>query len=523
MCIRDRNDLAIKTSSLCEQRDYRPGRFWSRLACLLAAGFALIVLAVSWVSAQQDEGWTDPILLSGGILDISGAPASSMLPVLVGDEWGGVHAFWVAKLDHPSGTIFDTLYYSRWRDASWSSPTDILYMPEDRFWSPQAVVGPGGELHLVWLGATGIWYSRALVSEAGSPQSWTLPIRLSEQGAYSAAIALSGNGDIHVVYCAAGEQERGVSVSHMRSTDGDHWTVPVEIGVVQNGCSLHVATDGHERLHAVFGDQSGLGSGTVIYYSRSDTSGQDWSPPVEIDRKDERYQGTYGPTYPSVATIGEDEVHTIWDGAPLGQRWHQWSADGGYTWSTPEQVSPDQRGLTGPNALAFDGLGRLHMVSMGWLETPDRPFGAFHTFWQDGHWSPMVHIGTRTDWDAEGSAVAIAGGNTLHAAWWHRTGDSTTKPIQVWTSSIRLNAPAIPLRPYPTSPTEPTPQPTARTAATVRPVATPTRSATEPPITALDAPVQTQSAPGRSVWFGILPAALLTILIILALRAHRRG
>jgi len=419
-----------------------------------------ILVGATRTHAQQPEPWTPPLRLSEGIVNDSGAPANCMNPVLVADAQRQVHAFWTATLQE-DGTVADTLYYSRWDGNAWSTPVDLFYLPGTGIGLPQAAVDAQGWIHLVWTGLGSAWYSRARTMEAGSPRAWTDPIEVNDEPASNAFVAVGpaveGASDVHIVYCAI--QEQGY-VAYTRSSDGRQWSAPVQIARVE-GCFARLAVDGRLVLHLVYADQPGVEAGTAAYYVRSDDSGKTWSKPRQFDVKDARFVGEYGPAYPNVVALGDEEIHVIWDGAPAGQRWHQWSSDGGDTWSQATQISAEHRGLTGPNPLAVDSAGTLHMVSMGWLDTPENPKGAFHTYWANGSWSRPLHIGVRTDWDAEGPTLAIGGGNMLLAAWWHRTGNA----IEVWVSGLLADAPALTPAPWPTlvpRPTQPSPPLTAQ-------------------------------------------------------------
>jgi hypothetical protein len=210
--------------------------------------------------------------------------------------------------------------------------------------------------------------------------------------------------------------------------------------------------DRRGRLHLVYADQASPGPPVGAYYQRSDDGGATWSGPRLFDGYGPGYDGNYGPAYPNVVAVGEDEIHVVWDGRPLGQRWHKWSADGGLSWTAPEQVNDFQRGLTIPNALAVDSAGVLHLITLGWLDFGLLPSGAFHTSWQAGSWSPLETI-SQMEWAPEAPNAAVALGNELVAVW-HNLNEER---LEIWTTSIVLDAPRLPAA----APPEPTAEPTA--------------------------------------------------------------
>lgn len=396
------------------------------------------------VQAAPPVQWIAPSILTKDILNDLGKPARTSYPVLVADSWGDVHLLFPAQINSNSSAVGDTLYYTRWTGVDWEPPIDILYHFGRNIWLPQAAVDSRGFIHVAWSSEYLVWYSRAPVTEANRAFAWSAPLLASVDIANHVSMTTDVQGGVHIVYCTVDENRRA---AYIKSVDGRNWTAPRDLGSVVFGCTPRIAIDGLGRLHVVYGDHEGIGVGNVIYYTRSDNFGDTWTPPREVDRKDERYWEAYGPTWGNVITRGFDDVHIIWDGAPGGQRWHQISNDGGQTWTQPRQVSPDQRGLTGPNGLAFDSQGNLHMITLGWLETRERPSGAWYTVWRDGQWAPLSRIPN----GGEGPSLAISGDQTLLSAWWVQRG----KELDVWATHARTDAPPIAPGPRPTIETLP--------------------------------------------------------------------
>jgi hypothetical protein len=510
-------------------------RAWGWRLVWLGAGLFGILLwggGFGLGHAQGSEPWTPAVQMSDALVDEAGMPLKSAFPVFVSDPWGGVHALWTV-LQSEQGEVMDGMvFYSYWDGAEWSAPVDILYAPQRPMWLPQAAIGPDGRLHLVWMyGAQGpVWYSSALATEAGSALSWSEPLQLTDAVATGAAIAVDAQGRVHVAYATGLEDDR---VYILTLEPGSRWSDPLEIAHPCDDCIVRLAVDGGRRLHAVFGSQ-GV-DGQAVYYARRDRGGDAWEPPVELDHVDARYAENYGPAHANVIASGVDQVHVVWDGAPAGQRWHQFSSDGGLTWTYPQQVSPDHRGLTLPVAMGVDSAGTLHLISMGWREIPGKPSGPFHLYWEGGQWSQPELIGSRSDWDAEYPALAIAAGNMLHAAWTEKL--SGTAGLQVWTSSLTTKAPA---RPPQASPTSPNPAATASPTSEVRVEGTPIQaastaegnvqgaSASQANGPDTEAPSAQPSGIGsvQPTWWpvlaGVLPVSLVLVLILIV-RMSREG
>lgn len=399
--------------------------------------FLLFVFSFSAASpgnAQGEADWQPPIEISRAVLNDAGFPANSRSPTIVADSWGKVHAIWVADLDASEESAGNALFYSSWDGEKWSNPNDIYFEPRGGLWKPRVVVDTNGWLHLAWTRNGKLYYSRARVENANQANSWTVPYSPSTLKATNVSLAVDSSSNVHAVFCY--NRDEGY-LAYLRTTDVDRWTTPVELASVE-GCWTRIALDEKDRLHVVYSEQPGSGPGSAVYYLSSDSRGSNWDSPRIIDDGSSGYVDQYGPSWINVAAIGPDEVHIVWHGAPSGQRWHQWSEDGGDTWSEPSQLFPNHRGLTEPVALAADSEGTLHMVTTGWLETEERPIGPYYSKWKDGKWAPLTEITKRTNWDPEGPEIAIAGGNKLVTSWRHQENDTN----QAWTAFLSLDAPA---------------------------------------------------------------------------------
>lgn len=411
-----------------------------RKVLLISFLLDLLFISVSSSASAQDtpeEGadWRPPTEISSGVLNDASAPANSRSPTLAADPWGTVHAIWVTDLDSSDQVANNSLHYSSWDGNTWSTPIDIYLEDSGGLWQPKMVADTDGWLHLTWTRSGNLYYSRAYVDDAGQTNGWSEPYSPSGLKASNASLAVDSSNNIHVVFCT----NRAEGYLAYQRTDGiDRWTNPVELAST-DGCWTRIAVDGSDRLHVVYSDQAESGDGSAAYYLQSTSLGSSWSSPVTVDDGGTGYVNQLGPSWINVAAIGLDEVHIVWQGAPAGQIWHQWSENGGVSWSAPLHLFPDHHGLTEPVALAADSENTLHMVTSGWLETGEKPNGPFYTKWEDGTWDSLSKITDRSDWDAEGPDMVIAGGYMLIVSWRHQEADTN----QAWTYILPLDAPAI--------------------------------------------------------------------------------
>jgi hypothetical protein len=444
-CMRRLVACCAASAALChgirEHRVYRALRCLILMCAMVAIGARSHTVTVG---AQAPGAWAQPMLLmqGAGIASaVSGSPSVSY-PVLVPDTAEGVHALWVAVYD-AGAAIGDTLFYSFWDGMAWSVPVDIVHTPGELVWVPQVAIAPDGLLYVVWTDGSGqVWYTRAPSARAGSVRAWPAPAPASVGLASGLAISADDASRVHLAYCAAGDDH---GVYHATFSEDGGWSRAVYVGETGNTasqvaeCRLGMAFDAGERLHLVWGQS--FFQVAPVYYARSDDGGLSWRSPLEVDRWDDRYAGLYAPGRPNLVAIGRDEVHIVWFGAPEGERWHRWSADGGNTWGSSEPVSTRLRGFMEPPAMAADSAGRMHLLSRGWID--EGPSGTFYTFWQEGQWSPLslidkhVHYGGNysTAGGGEFASLAITSDDTLHAVW-------EVGLAEIWVSRLEVDAPA---------------------------------------------------------------------------------
>ena len=487
------------------------------LSTFVLSLLALICVGGGAARAQHGADWQPPVILSEDILDDAGEPADCFRPVAVADAWGQVHAFWGARTSAGPGVMGNTIYYARWDEQGWSGPYDVIFVGESvsRHAVPRVAVDADGWLHLVWLRGTTLWYSRASVWEAADPRAWTQPGLISNgplaTGDHPAAIVTDSAGTLHVLYSLGTE---GGTFLHTSSQVGSVWSAPHLIAKGEAGDQVNLAIDAQDRLHAVY--KTKYPDGSSVYYARSDDGGTTWSDPLLVDESDERYRGGYGPNLSNVIAHRQ-RVHIVWHGAPRSQRWHQWSADAGVTWSEPTQISPDLVFSTNAPSMAFDGSGVLHLVSVGaGLAVGDAGTAVLHSSWQGNTWTSLELVSTESD---ERADLAIGNGSSAVVVWDNAVshGVATDRQFSVWASAKELETSPLPVLPPPSPPAT---RVAARTSAAT---STGAPSRTPPSYTSQDSLEnrEIQQSPVTAIAIGALIAGLLAAGVILLRRPWR--
>jgi hypothetical protein len=490
----------------------------------LAAPLAWLAAASLFPCRPADAvaQWTDPIVL------VSSDKGSVGNPVLVADPENTVHLLFA---DSQSSTAASSdigdlgaaglpespavLMYSRLQDGRWSIPIDTLTASDGAGVGQHGVtLDPRGYLHVIWKhGALGeLEYSRVHVSRAAAgPSQWTSPIQLSHGGlapggfGAPAAITVSQDGMLHVVYAA-----REGGILYRRSDDGGRsWISPVTVvgkGGPESMPDLpRIAVGGQGRLLVTW-TQFRFPQGWPPVGTFSSTSvddGQNWAEPVRI----------IGPDYGQVSmtTIEPNIVHRVWNGiARVGERRHQWSADGGQTWTSSTRIVPPalRGGFTGYPALAVDSAGVLHLAtSVGPIPGYATTEIVYHLQWDGSRWTDPVYISK----DAVGKrqvdspVIAVSEGNRLHVAY-------QDDQKRIWYTSRLLDAPTVPARPVP-----PPPAP-----ATMELSPSPTTLAAPRAVRIIGpADIQAEFNPGAPLLAGVVPSLVLGAIVLF--RVTRRG
>ncbi|MBC8263566.1 MAG: hypothetical protein H8E47_05520 [Anaerolineales bacterium] len=327
------------------------------LLCLIL-GF----LIGSWCVTAQAQGggedWTKP-------LNLSQTQQSSDSPLIISDSGGTVHVFWSEDVkgellwEERAPLLGGTaIFYTRWDGTSWTVPVDILTSPTGAAVGPDgAVVDSEGRLYLTF----GNHCSWAPSSDADSSPAWASPVAFAP-AVYDSKITIDRAGHLHIVYA----QRYPDGIYHTSSTDGGRtWSDAVRISsrFVEEATRherVALALDGRGRLHVGWIQRGGEAfDETSVWYAQSTDGGQTWTKPLKVA---ERGPNEFVNDWVHVIARGEDEIHLVWVGGQAN-RLHQWSSDGGQTWSGPFHILGDLYAVAGGDGFAIDGAGTLHMVT----------------------------------------------------------------------------------------------------------------------------------------------------------------
>jgi len=448
--------------------------------------------------------WYDYINLSE-----SGAAMQETEPKIAADGYGAVHILWTGRSEGSPA-----IYYATYREDV-RGPVDVIV--GDNALVAAVAVDEAAYLHVIWMGMNQIYHSRVFVMDALLVRAWEAPRLLGDgvasASSFAADIVVDNQNVLHVVYGAS----RSADVFTVRSEDGGvSWTTPQQIDdvgaihVTEAASEVRIAYDrAADVLHVTWvARETPRGwPGTRLFYSRSEDGGLSWSAPLLVDEaRSGEYAEDRGPFFPTVAVRVKDEVHLTWAGAPRGDRWHQWSTDGGVTWSAKSPMSVFNEtargmgipGTTGFTDMVVDSAGQLYAVTT--LGDSGAPRSAR---WINGVWderSDSPYAGP----DCEDPRVVVTVGNRLHLVCVEQV---SAQLNDIWYVIAHTNSPSLPVEPLPTPEIA---VPVATEEVTVLPTPTPDAL----PVSFAAASVES-AAVGKPLVIGIAPVLFVMLGIVL--------
>lgn len=377
---------------------------WVALAVAIV-GAHLLAFGPGRVLAQDGEtGWTTPI-------NISEVPdLFSDSPALLCDKYENLHVIWIERDDEHA-----YIYYRHRSETGWSEPNSI-HAPESIKFLDGVIAGDD-VLHLLWFTNDGrVEYSLSAIQDAGDARKWSIPLTLADGvGPHrhvfggGGSIGVDPNDSLYVVFSKPEDAtNRAHTLYYIQSSDGGQvWSAPVPVFSMNAAVPVSlfgsIKVDADAQLHVVWEIRSlEYGLYSQVGYMRSQDAGFSWDPPILLAESD----GFPGVAMPAVFVFGKNEVHLTWD---TPARLHQWSSDGGETWSEPVLIMAAGAAFGGFNQLAIDSSGTLHVVSA-------EVAGVFHATWDGTGW-----IGRETvdsgDFDPHLQQLEVCEGNRLHVVY----------------------------------------------------------------------------------------------------------
>lgn len=368
----------------------------------LLTSFMLIEFIQGETSAQTDtHDWSDTVIVA----------TNASAPVIAADTKGGMHLFYVeGTYDLGLESSEQAIMYMSGVGTEWSRPIDVLVSPNRSAINVDAVeIDADGYLHLLWNDSQSLYHSVVHLEQANSPLAWRTDHILDGQIPVG-DMALDEDGTIHAVV-----RDTFFTVGYLRSQDGGFtWLDFTQIQAVDDreryaidGIKLALSDDGMLYTTWFYTAAEVRWNLWSVWFGRSTDNGQSWNEPSEMATP------RFGDS--DIAIDGQGNLHLVYGrniGSPDG-RWHQWSQDGGETWSLPESLYPQfeyASGLTGGFGFATDSAGVLHLVNSFGNTVGDA--SAYHMFWQGDRWSsPQMLLDTSTH--AHHPRLTITLGNQL--------------------------------------------------------------------------------------------------------------
>ncbi len=432
-----------------------------RLITVLAI-LGVITLSIPDIAAAQivpGSGWSEPINLSNSV-------GASQDDYITADQYGNVHVFWAedttgkpvvdgAALAYPNAILYRSL-----RNGVWSEAVDLAFTREADFTRfPTALVDPSGVLHLVWIQLSGLYYRHVPVGESGGMQAWSPKSQLVKGDVKEVQLIQVGDR-ILCLYFINTKDSKSIYASYL--TD-DPSVQPYLVWSAPYGYAaefLSAAIDGHGRIHLVWQVyQPPITSGLEVRYSYSEDGGATWSRSRLVAQGVPGTDTSVYYAYPWVGTRGNNEIHIQWAQGSQTYRWHEYSTDGGQTWSQAVQLWPNLLSQTNSRAVGVDSENNLY-----WADVLRYPNGIYLMRWTESGWlRPDMGYAISSDTSApkkdryhtEFLRMTITSGNQMHMTflekdiydvfYMHRTLPAREIPSLAMPTAIpTATAPAIP-------------------------------------------------------------------------------
>lgn len=389
----------------------------------------LCLINTNMAQADTNLDWTKMSLA-----EIEGA-----VPTLISDRYGGIHVFWSQSYERQA--VINYAYRSA--DGSWLI-NDIL---AGSVGMSSVTIDDNDILHMIFSRGGSIGYTYAPLNQGIDPWAWAepTPIVVSERigASFTHDLLWDEEEVLHLAYTIRIDGDS--TLYYTRSFDrGANWESPTELSqtesseVADDGPQLALGEDG--VLHMVWHLRPSPihYGGAGVFYIRSVDGGESWSSPRRIDRQhpDDFDEGAW---LASIAVMGSDEIHVVWDAhAYSGLRRHQWSRDGGLSWSKPQPVMGTLVAQTGFNPMIKDSSGNLYLFAAG---TPQwgQPLAVYFSHWTGTNWISPHLLPETAQGNPHYPTVALTEGNLLHVVWtagsnlWYasaRTPGASISPIQ---------------------------------------------------------------------------------------------
>lgn len=339
----------------------------SFLLFLLSNLLAIAGLDQGTPAAAQaiDENWTNPVNLSHS--------GSATNPRLVIDASGQYHVLWT--------DLFAGFVYMTGNGIEWSTPEGVR-LPFAGY-EPILLADDYGNIHAFWLdnsrtstggtAAATLYHSQVKTENFANSHVWTRPVIVAGH-AVGADATIDRNGRLHVSIIQP--LETGGLVPGIYYLNSDvlrrRWSAPVLLYESPYFRSLKREI---ARVSIAYANPTDDEAGHIyvawdntlrerVYAARSVDGGDTWDEPFEVDAP---VDGTLasGPSKIVIEAQGEN-VLMIWQTARSGAsclQYSQWSTDGGETWEPRKRMFEEIPGCPEDNQVILGEGGALYLLS----------------------------------------------------------------------------------------------------------------------------------------------------------------
>jgi len=300
--------------------------------------------------------WSEPELISTTPSEIS----SISLAV---DDKDQFHMLWIQR-DQNNGQENSSIYYTKWDGIIWTQPQTIYVATQGDISELDTAVDRE-RIMVVWSEGINnqILFSWSNTDKAQNPSEWATPLQSSTPlfTGTSPRLHANNSGIVYIAYSKPINEDRGIYV--VKSTDeGKNWSAPSQVFNAGDAGwdiadSPELATDQSGSVHVTWVKKSFPEDGYLLalYTSQSGDQGATWLNPSVVEEGDL--------TWGQINGIRSSNLYRTWQEVDIGTQlvnWHQFSIDGGVTWSLPTSVTDPEDEIGSP-VVTTDTAGRLYL------------------------------------------------------------------------------------------------------------------------------------------------------------------
>jgi hypothetical protein len=289
-----------------------------------------------------------------------------------------------------------SVVYAQADHYDWSEPL-LLYQVEgtEELVTPNITTDDAGNIHVFWRaygeaqgGESFIYYMRS------DGEAWTMPVDVVDSlFTLTPRATVDKKGFIHLIWVGPGRTLTYSSAPVTGAESASNWSRPK--GLNDANSSADIVLDLSGTIHVAYAGLSDSG----IYYRSYTKSDDNWSLPNNISPT---MRTDTSADYARLAVSENGTLHAVWteyqlpDGWPPTGVYYSQSSDGGANWSYPVEMAGD--GYVQINVIALNNMD-IHVAWNGRAGV----HGRFSRWSHDGGltWSDIIPI-TTTGWGTEG-------------------------------------------------------------------------------------------------------------------------